>query len=66
MPLQANLRDITATQVLNLVNLSKKSGMLTVFEAVNVEGEKDAMGKVKQTAGAERCKIGFKAGKLIY
>jgi hypothetical protein len=66
MPLQANLRDISATQVLNLVNLAKKSGMLTIYEAVEVAGEKDAMGKTKQTAGEERCKIGFKAGKLIY
>jgi hypothetical protein len=66
MPLQANLRDISATQVLNLVNLAKKSGMLTVYEAVNVEGETDAMNQVKQVAGGERCKVAFKAGKLIY
>lgn len=66
MPLQANLRDISATQVLNLVNLAKKSGMLTVYEAVDVEGEKDAMDQVKQVAGSERCKVAFKAGKLIY
>jgi hypothetical protein len=66
MPLKANLRDISPTQVLNLVNLAKKSGMLTVYEAVNIEGEVDAMNKVKQKAGAERCRVGFKAGKLIY
>jgi hypothetical protein len=66
MPLQANLRDISATKVLNLVNLAKKSGMLTIYEAVNVAGEEDAMGKPKQRAGDERCSIAFKAGKLIY
>jgi hypothetical protein len=66
MPLQANLRDISATQVLNLVNLAKKSGMLTVYEAVDVEGERDAMDQVKQVAGSERCKVAFKAGKLIF
>lgn len=66
MPLKANLRDISPTQVLNLVNLAKKSGMLTVYEPVNIEGEVDAMNKVKQKAGAERCRVAFKAGKLIY
>ncbi|MEM6527371.1 MAG: DUF4388 domain-containing protein [Chloroflexota bacterium] len=65
MPLQANLRDISATQVLNLINLAGKTGMLTVFEGVMTE-EKDAMGNLKQAAGAERCKIAFKSGKLIY
>jgi len=66
MPLQANLRDISATKVLNLINLAKKSGMLTVYEAVAVPGEEDAMGKPKQKAGDVRCNIAFKAGKLIY
>lgn len=65
MPLQANLRDISATQVLNLVNLAGKTGMLTVYEGIDTD-EKDAMKQVKQKAGAERCKIAFKAGKLIY
>lgn len=65
MPLQANLKDISATQVLNLVNLAGKTGMLTVFEGIDTD-EKDAMNNVKQKAGAERCKIAFKAGKLIY
>lgn len=65
MPLQANLRDISATQVLNLVNLAGKTGMLTVYEGIDTD-EKDAMKQVKQKAGAERCQIAFKAGKLIY
>lgn len=65
MPLQANLKDISATQVLNLVNLAGKTGVLTVFEGINTN-EKDAMNNVKQKAGVERCKIAFKTGKLIH
>ncbi len=65
MPLQANLRDISATQVLNLINLAGKTGMLTVYEGILTE-ELDAMKNPKQKAGAERCKIAFNSGKLIY
>ena len=66
MPLQANLRDISATQVLNLINLAGKTGMLTVYEGIELD-EKDGTGeKNKQKAGAERCRIAFKSGKLIY
>lgn len=39
--------------------------MLTVYEAIDTD-ERDAMNQVKQRAGAERCKVAFKAGKLIY
>jgi DNA-binding NarL/FixJ family response regulator len=65
MPLQANLQDISATQVLNLINLAGKTGMLTVYEGIETD-EKDAMNKPKQKAGAERSKIAFRGGKLIY
>ena len=65
MPLQANLRDISPTQVLNLVNLAGKTGMLTIFEGIP-SNDQDAMGKPKQLPGAERAKIAFKGGKLIH
>ncbi|MFZ4814252.1 MAG: DUF4388 domain-containing protein [Phototrophicaceae bacterium] len=65
MPLQANLQDISPTQVLNLVNLAGKTGMLTVYEGI-ATGEMDAMNKPKQKAGDERCRIAFKGGKLIH
>jgi hypothetical protein len=65
MPLQGNIRDFTTTQLLNLINLARKTGTLTIFESVKT-GEKDAMGKDKMTPGAERAKVSFNAGKLIF
>jgi hypothetical protein len=65
MPLQGNIRDVSTTQLLNLVNLSKRSGMLTIFESVPT-GEKDAMDQPKMKAGGERAKVAFHKGKLIY
>lgn len=65
MPLQGNIRDFSTTQLFNLVNLSKRTGMLTIFDSVDT-GEKDAMDQPKMKAGDERAKIGFNKGKLIY
>ena len=65
MPLQANLRDISPTQVLNLINLAGKTGVLTIYEGVDTD-EKDAMNKVKQVAGEDRAQFAFKTGKMIY
>ncbi len=65
MPLQGNIRDFSTTQLLNLVNLSRRTGMLTIFEAIKT-GEKDAMGEEKMKAGAERAKVAFKSGKLVH
>lgn len=66
MPLQGNIRDFSTTQLLNLVNLSRRTGMLTIFESVPT-GEKDAMKeKERMAAGAERAKIAFNKGKLVY
>jgi len=65
MPLQGNIRDFSTTQLLNLVNLSKRSGMLTIFESVPT-GEKDAMDNPKMKPGAERAKVAFNKGKLIF
>jgi hypothetical protein len=65
MPLQGNIRDISTTQLLNLVNVSRRTGMLTIFEAIPT-GEKDAMKNEKMAAGEERAKIAFNKGKLVY
>jgi len=65
MPLQGNIRDFSTTQLLNLVNLSKRSGMLTIFESVPT-GEEDAMGNAKMKPGGERAKVAFNKGKLIF
>lgn len=64
MPLQGNLRDFSTTQLLNLINLAGKTGTLSIFEGVKT-GEKDAIGADKMTAGKERARVSFKAGKLI-
>jgi len=65
MPLQGNIRDFSTTQLLNLINLAKKSGTLTIFTSVDT-GEKDAMGKDKMAPGKERARVAFNTGKLIY
>lgn len=65
MPLQGNIRDFSTTQLLNLVNLSRRTGMLTIFEAVPT-GEKDAMQNEKMAAGQERAKVAFNKGKLVF
>jgi len=65
MPLQGNIRDFSTTQLLNLVNLSRRSGMLTIFEGVPTN-EKDAMNQPKMVPGAERARVAFHQGKLVY
>jgi hypothetical protein len=65
MPLQGNIRDFSTTQLLNLVNLSRRTGLLTIFEGVPT-GEKDAMQQPKMAAGVEKAKIAFHQGKLVY
>ncbi|MDX2078791.1 MAG: DUF4388 domain-containing protein [bacterium] len=65
MPLHGNLRDFSATQVFNLINLSGRTGTLSIFEGVPT-GEEDGMGKEKEAPGAEKAKIVFKTGKLVH
>lgn len=64
MPLQGNLRDFSTTQLLNLINLSGRTGTLIIFEGVPT-GEKDAMQNEKMAPGDERAKVAFKGGKLV-
>ncbi len=65
MPLQGNIRDFSTTQLLNLINLARKTGTLTIFDGVRT-GEKDAMGQDKMAPGAARASVSFNAGKLIF
>jgi hypothetical protein len=64
MPLQGNIRDFSITQLLNLINLSGKTGTLHIFEGVPT-GEQDAMGNEKMAPGDERAQVIFKTGKLV-
>jgi hypothetical protein len=65
MPIQGNLRDFSTTQLLNLINLSGRTGILRIFEGIPT-GEKDAMQKPKLAPGPERASIFFRQGKLVY
>jgi hypothetical protein len=65
MPLQGNIRDFSTTQLLNLVNLSKRTGLLTIFEGVPTN-ELDAMKQPKMAPGAERARMAFHQGRLVY
>jgi hypothetical protein len=65
MPLQGNLRDFSTTQLLNLINLSGRTGTLKIYEGIPT-GEKDAMQNVKLSAGKELARVVFRTGKLVY
>ncbi len=65
MPIQGNLRDFSTTQLLNLINLSGRTGVLRIFEGVPT-GDKDANGNDKLQPGKERAQVLFKGGKLVY
>lgn len=65
MPLQGNIRDFSTTQLFNLVNLSRRTGMLTIFESLPT-GEMDAMKNPKMAPGKERAKVAFNKGKLVF
>jgi hypothetical protein len=65
MPLQGNIRDFSTTQLLNLVNLSRRTGMLTIFEGVPT-GKEDAMKNPLMAPGAERARVAFHQGKLVF
>lgn len=65
MPIQGNLRDFSATQLLNLINLSGRTGSLKIFEGIPT-GERDAMQNPKLAPGKERAQVYFRSGKLVY
>ncbi len=65
MALKGNLRNFSTTQLLNLINLARKTGMLTIYEGVPT-GETDALGEPKYAPGGERARVAFREGKLIH
>lgn len=65
MPLQGNLRDFSTTQLLNLMNLSGRTGTLKIFEGVPT-GDTDAMGNEKMAPGTEKAQVVFRTGKLVH
>ncbi|MGB1287780.1 MAG: DUF4388 domain-containing protein [Aggregatilineales bacterium] len=65
MPLQGNIRDFSTAQLLNLMNLSRRTGTLTIHEAIPTDQE-DAMKNQKFEAGEEKARVAFSKGKLIY
>jgi hypothetical protein len=68
MPLKGELRDFSTTQLLNLFNLGKKTGTLTIFQAKKTGEMEEVNGKKRERiqAGNERAKVSFKGGKLIF
>jgi DNA-binding MarR family transcriptional regulator len=66
MALQGNIRDFSVTQLLNLINLSKRSGMLSIHEGLPT-GQTDATGEQEvMRPGPLRGRIAFDKGRLIY
>lgn len=65
MALKGNLRNFSTTQLLNLINLAKKTGTLTIHEGVPT-GEMDALGEEKYAPGDDRARVAFRGGKLIH
>jgi len=68
MPLKGELRDFSTTQLLNLFNLGKKTGTLTIFQARKTGEMEEVNGKKRERidVGPERAKVSFKTGKLIF
>ncbi len=69
MALKGNLADFSTTQILNLINLAKKTGTLRLYEpVVTKETITDGTGKKrpKVIPGAERASIAFREGRLIW
>lgn len=68
MALKGNLADFSTTQILNLINLAKKTGTLHLYEPiVTDEMIMDGAGikRPKVIPGNERATIAFKEGRLI-
>jgi len=68
MALKGNLADFSTTQILNLINLARKTGTLRIYEpVVTNEMITDGAGnkRPKVVPGAERASASFREGKLI-
>lgn len=70
MALKGNLAVFTTTQLLNLINLSKKSGVLTIYEG-HKTGKKltlgDGLTQIDEVApGKEVANLNFQQGMLVF
>lgn len=70
MPLKGNLSVFSTTQLLNLINLAKKTGTLRIYEGIET-GNRLILGDGQTTipelkAGQQRAEVHFKDGKLLY
>jgi len=68
MALKGNLADFSTTQILNLINLAKKTGTLRLYEpVVTNETITDGAGnkRPKVIPGKERASLAFDQGRLI-
>lgn len=70
MPLKGNLSVFSTTQLLNLINLAKKTGTLRIYEGVET-GNRLTLGDGQTTIpelkpGQQRAEVHFKDGKLLY
>jgi hypothetical protein len=70
MALKGNLAVFTTTQLLNLINLSKKSGVLTIYEG-HKTGKKLTLGdgqtQIDEVApGKELANLAFQQGMLVF
>lgn len=68
--LKGTLQDLHTTQLLNLINLAKKTGMLKLYEGV-ATGREIIMGdgetkRPELALGKERARVAFREGKLIH
>jgi hypothetical protein len=65
MALKGDLRNFSTTQLLNLINLAKKTGVLTIYEGIPT-GETDALGDPKLKPGKDLASVFFRQGRLIH
>ncbi|MCI0712419.1 MAG: DUF4388 domain-containing protein, partial [Chloroflexi bacterium] len=70
MALKGNLAVFSTTQLLHLINLSKRSGVLCLYEG-NPTGRMLTLGdgetKIPElAAGGEKARLAFREGKLVF
>lgn len=70
MPLKGTLKVFSTTQILNLINLAKKTGVLRIYEGVE-SGRMLTLGdgetKIPEMVpGEQRAEVTFKEGKLLF
>jgi hypothetical protein len=68
--LKGTLQDLHTTQLLHLINLAKKTGMLKIYEGVPT-GKEIILGdgetkRPELVPGTERARVAFREGKLIH